>query len=287
LINALQVQSYESELPALIERASNTLLLAKTSGEVLEARDIARLAYDSAKSLGRIARIKGAHDEVIAAVRQSQADAALIEARASMRLADEYDAAQERGEVAALGDNLPRVVDHNSKATAADIGLRRDEIHAARKLRDAEAADPGKTERVLAKIVNDGEEPTKARLRKEMLGEEKTKPSEPADSAETKLRREFRKLSKEGQEDAYVGLTLDLQEAKAKAKKQAEEIRLLKEQVKSFEGDQAETIRRQANTIRHKESEVYRANDKAEAALKQVHALKKRVKELEAMGIEL
>lgn len=289
MTNLAIIQSVQTtELPALLDRASAALLSAKTSAEVLEARDVARLAYDSAKSLARIARAKGAHDELVAKVRQSQADAASIEARASMRLADEYDAAQERGEVAALGDNLPRVVDHNSKATAADIGLRRDEIHAARKLRDAEAADPGKTERVLAKIVSDGEEPTKARLRKEMLAEPPaTTSAEPADPAETKLRREFRKLSKEGQEDAYVGLTLDLQESKARAKKLAEEVRQLKEQVKGFDGDQSETIRRQAQTIRHKESEVYRANDKAEAALKQVYALKKRVKELEAMGITL
>lgn len=90
-------------LPALIDRASAALNSARTSAEVLEARDMARIAYDAAQSVNRIARAKDAHDEVIGAVYRAQADAALIEARAKMRLADEYDAAQDRGEVAGHG----------------------------------------------------------------------------------------------------------------------------------------------------------------------------------------
>lgn len=61
-----------------------------------------------------------------------------------MRLAEEYDAAQERGEVASNGQRGPEkaVEGDNSfrPVTAADLGLRRDEIHEARKLRDAERA---------------------------------------------------------------------------------------------------------------------------------------------------
>lgn len=55
-------------------------------------------------------------------------------------MADEYDAAQERGEVAKRG--WESGVDKDNITTAADLGLRRDEIHEARKLRDAEAAQP-------------------------------------------------------------------------------------------------------------------------------------------------
>ena len=73
-----------------------------------------------------------------------QAQALRIEARAKERLADEYDAAQERGEVAT--GNRARdfgVAGDNAKpATAADLGLRRDEIHEVRRLRDAERAEP-------------------------------------------------------------------------------------------------------------------------------------------------
>jgi len=64
----------------------------------------------------------------------------VIRARAEMRLAEEYDAAQDRGEVAGHGRSK---VEADNVTTAADIGLRRDEIHDARKLRDAERDEPG------------------------------------------------------------------------------------------------------------------------------------------------
>ena len=48
------IEFQTATLPILIERASRTLLEAKTSGEVLEARDMARVAYDAARSAGRI-----------------------------------------------------------------------------------------------------------------------------------------------------------------------------------------------------------------------------------------
>lgn len=62
-----------------------------------------------------------------------------------IRLADEYDAAQERGEVGQSGTRTDLVAGSNEvrPATAADLGLRRDEIHEARKLRDAERAANG------------------------------------------------------------------------------------------------------------------------------------------------
>lgn len=119
-------------------------------------------------------------------------------------------------------------------------------------------------------------------------GEPEAEPeAEPMDPEEAKLRREFRALSKQAQEDTYVGLSLDLQDAKTKGKKQAEEIRVLKAHVKGFEGDQADTIRRQAQIIRHKESEMFRANEKADKALAKAKVLENRIKELEAMGIKV
>lgn len=56
------------------------------------------------------------------------------------RLAEEYDAAQERGEVVGPHDGArKRVPDENaiSPATAADIGLSRKDIHEARQIRRA------------------------------------------------------------------------------------------------------------------------------------------------------
>ncbi|SMG36625.1 MULTISPECIES: hypothetical protein [unclassified Paracoccus (in: a-proteobacteria)] len=55
-------------------------------------------------------------------------------ARAEMRLAEEYDAAQERGEVAGPETGRPKSVGGDNAYSAADLGLRRDEIHEACKL---------------------------------------------------------------------------------------------------------------------------------------------------------
>jgi hypothetical protein len=66
-----------------------------------------------------------------------QADALEIEAQAKRRLADEYDAAQERGEVA---KGRPKSIPEQNtfQPTVSDIGLTSKEIHEARELRDAE-----------------------------------------------------------------------------------------------------------------------------------------------------
>jgi hypothetical protein len=156
-------------LTTLVDRAVAALSNARTSAEVLEARDLASFAYDAAKRAGRLARAKQAHDELISAAYRTQADALEIEAQAKRRLADEYDAAQDRGEVARIGDNLPSVPEQNSKPTAADIGLTRKDIHEARIIRDAEQSDPGIIRRTLNEVIERGEEPTKATLRRAVL----------------------------------------------------------------------------------------------------------------------
>jgi hypothetical protein len=82
---------------------------------------------------------------IVGSAHRAQADALEIEASAKRRLADEYDAAQERGEVA--GQGKP------SKAkglpTTNEIGLTYKEIHEARAVRDAEKRSPGIVRRVV------------------------------------------------------------------------------------------------------------------------------------------
>jgi len=160
-------------LPVFVRRAAAMLASAETAAEVLEARDYSALAYDAAKSAARLARAKGAHDEVVAAVYRAQADALEIESLAKRRLADEYDAAQDRGEVAKHGGkrgNQHGKVDASNVATAAETGLARPEIFEARRIRDAIEREPGIVRRVLDDILDAGDEPTKARLRKELGG---------------------------------------------------------------------------------------------------------------------
>ena len=164
------IHAPDQDLPGLIERAATMLSGAKTAAEVLEAREAAGLAYDVAKRAARLKSAKVAHDDLIAAAHRAQADALEIEAAAKRRLADEYDAAQERGEVATRQNN-PGSVGHVSEenmppATADNLGLTRKAIHEARQLRDAEDADPGIVRRTLDDRLEHGDEPTRAALRK-------------------------------------------------------------------------------------------------------------------------
>lgn len=153
-------------LPSLVKRAATQLASATSAAEILDAKEAASVAYDAAKKAARFAKAKKAHDDVISAVYRAQADALEIESMAKRRLADEYDAAQERGEVQKPGgDRVSNVPDRNIAPTVSDIGLSRKEIHEARQVRDAEIADPGIVRRVLDEKIEAGSEPTKAALR--------------------------------------------------------------------------------------------------------------------------
>jgi hypothetical protein len=157
MLPAVSTQS----LPGLVQRAASQLASATSAAEVLDARDAASIAYDAAKKAARLAKAKGAHDELIAKAHRAQADALEIEAMAKRRLADEYDAAQLRGEVAS---GRPKSIpDENTfVATVADIGLSSKDIHEARQIRDAEETYPGIVRRTLDAALDAGEEPTKA-----------------------------------------------------------------------------------------------------------------------------
>lgn len=162
---AIQSSPPIESLPALVERAASHLASARDSAEVLEARDMAGIAYTAAKSAARLAKAKGAFDDVIVKVWRAQADALQIEAMANRRIADEYDAAQDRGEVASVGKPV-NVPDGNNKPTADAIGLSRKAIHEARQIRDAEDAQPGIVRETLEAAIEAGEEPTKAAVRR-------------------------------------------------------------------------------------------------------------------------
>ena len=94
---------------------------------------------------------------------RAQADILMTEARGKMRLAEEYDAAQERGEVSAgRPKSLP---DGNTSATVSDVGLTSKQVHEARQIRDAENADPGIAERALNAMVSRGQVVTAAQVK--------------------------------------------------------------------------------------------------------------------------
>ena len=106
------------------------------------------------------------NDEQIAAAHRAQADALEIEARAKRRLADEYDAAQERREVATGREGSSGRLTGKRPANVADLGVTRLQVHEARRLRDAEATAPGIVRRTLDTCLSQGQEPTKAIVNK-------------------------------------------------------------------------------------------------------------------------
>ncbi len=86
------------------------------------------------------------------------------------RLADEYDAAQERGEVQRPGgDRVSNVPERNNAPTVADLGLTRKQIHEARQIRDAEEVEPGIVSRTRDPRPDNREEPTRAALREAVI----------------------------------------------------------------------------------------------------------------------
>lgn len=97
---------------------------------------------------------------MIGAVYRAQADALEIEAEAKRRLADEYDAAQERGEVRTRADN--QLIPGENKLAAFQLGLTSKDVFEARQVRDAERDDPGGFRRALDARLAAGLEPTRA-----------------------------------------------------------------------------------------------------------------------------
>lgn len=165
-MDKIVVADSSAALSILLDRASRTLSEARTSAEILDARDQAAFAYDAAKRAARLAAAKGAHDNLIATAYRAQGHALEIEAKAKSRLADEYDAAQERGEVQTVGGDRKTIVPerNNDPPTVADLGITRKQIHDARRIRDAERERPGVVHDTLAGLAEKGEEPSRANL---------------------------------------------------------------------------------------------------------------------------
>lgn len=94
----------------------------------------------------------------------------MIESEAKRRLADEYDAAQERGEVGVSGfrSDLVRDVDE-VKPVASDVFGSREALREARIIRDAERASPGIAQCAIEARLAQGQEPTKAALREAVI----------------------------------------------------------------------------------------------------------------------
>lgn len=143
------------QLPALISRAQRYLAEAKTSAELLQARAAAQAAL-------HYSRLRDAAIEV-------QADCLRIIKLAELRLANEIDAAQERGEVAKPGgdrDSIVQTSDNRTEATFEDLNLDRRRVAEWRQLRDA-GGEP-LVEKVIQGALSEGRPPKASDIRNEV-----------------------------------------------------------------------------------------------------------------------
>ena len=90
-----------------------------------------------------------------------------------------------------------------------------------------------------------------------------------------KMRRALAAFTRQGLEDELIGTREALREERAKRKKAEAENKRLRENLADFDGEQADTIRRLQKQIEHLRSEMFRANEKTDAALRQAHAVRK------------
>ena len=182
------------DLHSIIDRARQEIESARSFADVLAVKIVAQKAYDDAGRLARIAKAKGAHDELVASAHRLKADALEIEAAAARKLADEYDGAQERGEIAKSGQYQRAIPGENSSqlATAAQAGVSNKEVFEARQFRDVERDEPGVTRRTLNEILERGDEPTKAALKREIM--EAAGRIKQERQQEKKERRDFREV---------------------------------------------------------------------------------------------
>jgi hypothetical protein len=158
------------DLHSVLDHARREIEVATGYADILSIKLVAKKAYDDADRLARLGKAKGAHDELVASAHRLKADALEIEAAAARKLADEYDGAQERGEIGQSGARSDLVPDGNEVVpSAADAGISRKEIFEARIIRDAEELSPGIVRRSLTEMLIRGDDPTRAQLRREIV----------------------------------------------------------------------------------------------------------------------
>ena len=134
-----------TNLPALIDRARDRLATARTSAEVLESRAMAQAAMHYAR--------------ITSAANETHADCLRMIVRAEMRMADEIDAGQKRGEIATSGKRKSCNVSTVTTVPEALGGVHRTELQRWRKTRDAGIAV---VEDAIGEALSENRAPTKA-----------------------------------------------------------------------------------------------------------------------------
>lgn len=156
------------QAPAVIDTSGLVRMIEKAralfdDGDVAAASMLATGAYDQSKAAGGYAAKFGAAGKrLVAKAREMQGDALLIETRAKIRLAEEFDRAQADGRAL---KGRPKSISGENTFTQEEAGISAQEIHAARKLAAAEEREPGIVERAIAARLASGLEPTRTNMR--------------------------------------------------------------------------------------------------------------------------
>jgi hypothetical protein len=119
------METNSENLPSIIDRATARLAEARTSGELLEARQIAQAALHYAR--------------ITKAANETHADCLRIIVRAEMRMADAVDEGQTNGQIERPGGNRKINVrtSDNDLASLVEVGISRQRLAEWRVLRDA------------------------------------------------------------------------------------------------------------------------------------------------------
>jgi ParB family chromosome partitioning protein len=142
-------------IPALLFRAGNRLLEARTYAEVLEARQLAQAALHYAK--------------ITKAANETHADCLRIITSAEMRMADEVDRAQEAGEIEQHGGDRKIKIQSSDLdlPTLSDLGIDVRRLHEWREIRDA---GPEAIEKAIQVALEKGRFPTKSGIQNHIRG---------------------------------------------------------------------------------------------------------------------
>lgn len=149
-----------SELVTTIKRAQALL----NDGDAHAALMLASGAYAQAKAAGGHAERVKASRSLVDKARRLQADALKIEALSYCAMADAVDDAQEKGQIIRTG--RPKSVSGENTFTLDEVGIDRQHLHHARKLRNAEKLNPGFVDDVIEARLSEGLEPSRASLKK-------------------------------------------------------------------------------------------------------------------------
>jgi len=160
-MNALAPLQSGSELADTVAQARALL----DDGDYQAALLLSSGAYEQAKAAAGYAEKVKASRQLIDKARRMQADALKIESVCYIEMANAVDAAQAKGEISRGG--RPKTVDTENSFTLDDVGIDRQQLHAARQLRNAVQAEPEFIERVVEARLAEGLEPTRTALKKE------------------------------------------------------------------------------------------------------------------------